>query len=135
MESSKRSRKVAYFFISLRRKISDFIYLFCRAITSNTVTGPEEQFAYLTKAIGVVSGQQSQSQFRLSLLENANKVKVCRDHEETEGRINTDLLNRVIIVGGPLVPPSDDLQDLLIRQVSICKNVLKYFRCLFTRNF
>ncbi len=78
---------------------------------------PDEQFAYLTEAIGVVSGQQSQSSFRLSLLENSNKVKTCRDHEEDEGRINTDLLNRFIIVGGPLIPAGDDLQDLLIPQV------------------
>ncbi len=88
-----------------------------RAITTVATSPPEEQVAYLTEAIGVVSGQQSQSQFRLSLLENSNKVKTCRDYEEDEGRINVDLLNRVIIVGGPLIPPSDDLQDLLIRQV------------------
>lgn len=78
---------------------------------------PTEQFAHLTEAIGVVSGQQCQYNFRLALLENSNKVKTCRDHEEDEGRINTDLLHRLIIVGGPLIPPGDNLQDLLIRQV------------------
>jgi hypothetical protein len=88
-----------------------------RAIVAASASPPEEQFAYLTEAIGVVSGQQSQSQFRLSLLENSNKVKTCENYEEKEGRINTDLLNRVIIVGGPLIPPSDDLQGLLVRQV------------------
>jgi hypothetical protein len=96
-----------------------FIPSLLRAITAISTSPPDEQVAYLTEAIGVVSGQQSQSQFRLSLLENSNKVKTCRDYEEAEGRINVNLLNRVIIVGGPLIPPSDDLQDLLIRQVNL----------------
>jgi hypothetical protein len=103
-----------------------------RTITTISVSPAEEQIAYLTEAVGVVSGQQSQSQFRLSLLENSNKVKTCRDYEEDEGRTNVDLLNRVIIVGGPLIPPpSDDLQDLLIRQVFASLTLKFYLEMLF----
>jgi hypothetical protein len=74
------------------RKLSLSLSYF-RTITTISVSPAEEQIAYLTEAVGVVSGQQSQSQFRLSLLENSNKVKTCRDYEEDEGRTNVDLLN------------------------------------------
>ncbi len=103
--------------LTYSRCYANFQKTLVRAITIAAASPPDEQFAYFAEAIGVVSGQQSQSSFRLSLLENSNKVKTCRDHEEDEGRINTDLLNRVIIVGGPLIPAGDDLQDLLVRQV------------------
>jgi hypothetical protein len=48
---------------------------------------------------------------------NDNKIKVCKDFEEEEGRINTDLLSRFIIVGGPLIQPGPSMQDQLVRQV------------------
>jgi hypothetical protein len=92
--------------------------IFFRSINAASLAPAPEQFAHLTEAIGNVSGQQVQDSFRIGLLENSNKVKTCRDHEEDEGRINTDLLNRLIIVGGPLLPPGDNLQEQLLRQVS-----------------
>jgi hypothetical protein len=55
----------------------------------------------------------------VKLLMSESKIKTCRDHEEDEGRINTDMLNRLIIVGGPLIQPGPGMQDQLIKQVFI----------------
>jgi hypothetical protein len=72
---------------------------------------------YLTEAVSHVSDIQAQNSFLLKALINDNKIKVCKDFEEEEGRINTDLLSRFIIVGGPLIQPGPSMQDQLVRQV------------------
>ncbi len=76
---------------------------------------------YLTEAVSHVSDIQAQNSFLLKSLINENKIKVCKDHEEDEGQINTDLLSRLIIIGGPLIQPGPSMQDQLVRQV--CFNV------------
>jgi hypothetical protein len=58
------------------------------------------EIAYLTEAVSHVSDVQAQNSFLLRSLINENKIKVCKDFEEEEGRINNDLLSRLIIVGG-----------------------------------
>jgi len=75
------------------------------------------EIAYLTEAIGHVSDVQAHNSFMLKSLLNDSKIKTCRDHEEDEGRINTDLLSRLIIVGGPLIQPRPSMQDQLVCQV------------------
>jgi hypothetical protein len=50
-------------------------------------------------------------------LEIWKKAKTCHDNEEEEGRINSDLLHRLIITGGPLIQAGDNMQDLLVKQV------------------
>jgi hypothetical protein len=54
----------------------------------------------------------------LKALINKDKVKTCKDHEEVKGRTNTDMLNRLVIVGGPFVPVSDAMQAQLVKNVS-----------------
>jgi hypothetical protein len=51
------------------------------------------------------------------LLQDENKIRVCKDFEEEEGRMNTDMLNRLIIVGGPLIQAGPGMQDQLVKQV------------------
>jgi hypothetical protein len=75
------------------------------------------EIAYLREAVGHVSDIQAQNSFLLKTLLNDSKIKTARDHEEDEGRINTDLLSRFIIVGGPLIQPGPSMQDQLVRQV------------------
>jgi hypothetical protein len=73
----------------------------------------------VTEAIGHVSDVTAQNTFRIGALECSNKVKTCGDWEEKEGRINTDLLNRLIIVGGPLIQPGESMQNQLMKQVCV----------------
>jgi hypothetical protein len=80
-----------------------------------------EQFAYLAEAIGHVSDVQTQDTFRISGLEDREKIKVCKDHEEDDGRVNCDMLKRFVIVGGPFFPPGAGNQDNLVRQVKTFK--------------
>jgi hypothetical protein len=79
-------------------------------------TRPE--LAYITEAIGYASDLQAQTSFQVKALVNESKVKACKDAEEEEGRINTDMLSRLIIVGGPLIQASPGMQDQLVKQVS-----------------
>jgi hypothetical protein len=72
---------------------------------------------YVAEAIGHVSAIQAQTSFQLKLLQDENKVRVCKDFEEEEGRMNTDMLNRLIIVGGPLIQAGPGMQDQLVKQV------------------
>jgi hypothetical protein len=91
-------------------------YLTDRALFEAALaTKPE--LAYLTEAVGYASNLQAQTSFLVRALLNESKLKTCRDHEEDEGRINTDMLNRVIIVGGPLIQAGPGMQDQLVRQV------------------
>jgi hypothetical protein len=71
----------------------------------------------VTDAVGYVSDVTAQNTFRISALECSNRLKVCEGFEEKEGWINTDLLNRLIIVGGPLIQPGQSMQDQLMKQV------------------
>jgi len=84
-----------------------------------TAPSSTPEIAYLTEAVSHVSDIQAQNSFLLRALISENKIKVCKDFEEEEGRINCDLLNRLIIVGGPLIQPGPGMQDQLVRQVCI----------------
>ena len=93
-----------------------FFYLTDRALFEAALATKLE-LAYLTEAVGYASNLQAQTSFLVRALLNESKLKTCRDHEEDEGRINTDMLNRVIIVGGPLIQAGPGMQDQLVRQV------------------
>jgi hypothetical protein len=96
---------------------STFLIIFRSLYEASFPSSPE--VAYLTEAVGHVSDVQAQNSFLLKMLINDNKIKACKDAEEEEGRINTDLLSRLIIVGGPLIQPGPSMQDQLVRQVPI----------------
>jgi hypothetical protein len=55
----------------------------------------------------------------VKVLQNQGRIKNCRDHEEDEGRINTDMLHRFVIVGGPLVQAGDSMQNQLQQNVTV----------------
>jgi hypothetical protein len=78
-------------------------------------TKPE--LAYLTEAIGHASDIQAQTSFQVKALLNDKRIKACGDFEEKEGRINCDLLSRLIFVRGPLIQPGPSMQDQLVKQV------------------
>ena len=75
------------------------------------------ELSYIVEAIGNASAIQAQTSFQLKLLQNESKIKVCKDFEEEEGQINTDMLSRLIIVGGPLIQAGPGMQDQLVKQV------------------
>jgi hypothetical protein len=94
------------------------LFIIYRALfEASQSTEASEQFAHVTEAVGHVSDVTAQNTFRIGALECSNRLKVCSDFEEKEGRINTDLLNRLIIVGGPLIQPGQNMQDQLMKQV------------------
>jgi hypothetical protein len=82
------------------------------------VSAGPEQFGYLSDAVSAISDLQVQNHILLRQLQSKNKVKNCRDYEEAEGRMNTDMLHRLVIIGGPQLPASDDLQQHLRTQVA-----------------
>jgi len=55
----------------------------------------------------------------VKVLQNQGRIKNCRDNEEDEGRINTDMLHRFVIVGGPLVQAGDNMQNQLLQNVIV----------------
>ncbi len=89
-----------------------------RSLYEASLSALPDQFAHLAEAVGHVSDLQMQTAFCVKLLQNDAKVKTCRDHEEDEGRINCDMLNRFVIIGGQLVQISQDMQGHLVRNVS-----------------
>ncbi len=100
-------------------KLKLLFNLFRSIYEASQAPEPAEQFAHVTEAIGHVSDVTAQNTFRIGALESSKRVKDCEAFEEKEGRINTDLLNRLIIVGGPLIQPGQNMQDQLMKQVYI----------------
>jgi hypothetical protein len=101
--------------------------------------GSTPEIAYLAEAICHTSDLQVQTSYQVKALISDSKIKTCRDHEEDEGRINTDLLSRFIIVGGPLIQPGPNMQDQLVRQVrysiDVCLPVhVEYFQLITDKN-
>ena len=64
-----------------------------------------------------VSEVQTQNTYRVSILENKERVSKCQTYEEKEGRINTDLAHRFVIIGGTFVPAGPDMQPQLVQRV------------------
>jgi hypothetical protein len=75
------------------------------------------ELSYIAEAIGHASAIQAQTSFQVKELQNENRIKTCKDFEEEEGRINTDMLSRLIIVGGPFIQAGPGMQDQLVKQV------------------
>jgi hypothetical protein len=65
----------------------------------------------------VVSDYQVQLGHEVRALKEKNRLKTCRDFEESEGRINSDNLHRFIVIGGPHFEANPDPQDKLVNQV------------------
>ncbi len=59
--------------------------------------------------------------YQVKVLQKQGRIKTCRDFEEEEGRVNCNLTNRLVILGGPLVQAGPGLQQQLVSQVSAFK--------------
>jgi len=103
--------------MSLNYILFIFYFHFCRALSDVAFSEPAEQFAYLAEQIGNVSELTTQVDYRVRVMETKDRIKTCRDYEESEGRKNTDMLNRFIVIGGPTIPPGENMQELLLKQV------------------
>jgi len=97
-------------------KSSFYILFLFRALYEASLSATPE-LNYIAESLGHASDLQVQTSYQVKLLQNENKIKACKDAEEEEGRINTDLLSRLIIVGGPLIQPGPGMQDQLMKQV------------------
>jgi hypothetical protein len=69
------------------------------------------------KAVNVVSENQAQLGHVVRALQDKDRMRDCEDMEEKEGRMNCDLLNRFVVIGGPYFEPGPNLQSQLQEQV------------------
>jgi hypothetical protein len=98
-----------------------------RSIHEASLSPLPDQFAHLAESVGHVSDLQVQTAFNVKVLQNNEKLKNCKDHEEVEGRINCDMLHRFVIVGGQLVQASETMQAQLVQNVSL--TILSHIQC------
>jgi hypothetical protein len=102
----------------LCRQIYNYILnLYLRAISVAAGSEPTDQFVHLVKTVNVVSENQAQLAHVVQALQDKDKMRDCEDSEEKEGRMNCDLLNRFVVIGGPFFEPGPNLQSKLQEQV------------------
>ncbi len=65
----------------------------------------------------MVSDNQVQLAHRVKAIEDEGRLKKCEDYEEKEGWMNTDMLRRFIVLGGPHFEADPNLQIRLTEQV------------------
>jgi hypothetical protein len=71
----------------------------------------------MVSAINVVSENQAQLSHAVKAIQNKDRIRDCKTNEEEEGRMNCDMLNRFIVIGGPYFDPGPNLQGQLQEQV------------------
>jgi hypothetical protein len=91
--------------------------LYFRAIAAATDADASAQFSHIVSTVSVVSENQAQLGHAVKAIQNKDKVRDCKDAEEKEGRMNCDMLNRFIVIGGPYFDPGPNLQQNLQDQV------------------
>lgn len=82
---------------------------------------PKDRFNFLVDEVSSLSTVVSGHGAQLSVLNDQMMVTRCQMYEESCGRINQDNLNRFLIMGAPYLPLSDNVQDLLKKQVPLLK--------------
>jgi len=82
---------------------------------------PLDRFDFLSAEMNEMSGVVAACTAQISILHDNDLVQSCRFYEEMDGRINTDNLNRVVVLGGPyfIFKQGDKIQDILKAQVKI----------------
>ncbi len=75
------------------------------------------QFNHLQSAINVVSENQAQLGHAVRAIQSKDRLRDCKDSEEQEGRLNCNMLNCFIVIGGPYFDPGPNLQQNLQDQV------------------
>jgi hypothetical protein len=91
--------------------------LFYRAIVAASIADTPAQFNHLVSAVSVVSENQAQLSHAIKAIQNKDRLRDCKNSEEQEGRMNCDMLNRFIVIGGPYFDPGPELQGALQNQV------------------
>jgi hypothetical protein len=96
-----------------------------RAIAATLDADNQAQFVHLVSTVNVVSENQAQLGHEVKAIKAKDHLRDCKDHEEKEGRLNYDMLNRFIVIGGPYIDPGINQQQALQSQVTIVSvNVL-----------
>ncbi len=67
--------------------------------------------------MSVVSENQAQLSHAVREIKDKDKLRDCEASEEKEGRMNCDMLNRFVMIGGPYFDPGPNLQNSLQEQV------------------
>lgn len=94
--------------------------MFFRALVEISASeGPTDGFNLLSAGMVTMSTTLVAHDLQIKLLSDQLLVSRCQQAEETCGRVNVDNLNRLIIVGGPYLSLSENLQAKLRSQVSI----------------
>jgi hypothetical protein len=99
---------------------------FSRAIAAAADADPSAQFNHLQASINIVSENQVQLGHAMKAIQNKDRLRDCKAHEEEEGRLNCDMLNRFIVIGGPYFDPSPNLQQNLQDQVNFKYSHLRF---------
>lgn len=92
--------------------------LYFRALLEISASeGPSIGFKHVSDGLITVSSTLAAHELQIKILTDQLMITRCQHSEEACGRINVDNLNRLIIVGGPYLSLSDQLQAKLRSQV------------------
>jgi len=75
-----------------------------------------DRFSFLITQINEQSGLIAGTLSKVSALEDGAMISTCRFYEEMDGRINSENLNHLMVLGCPYLT-GDDLQNRLKQQV------------------
>jgi hypothetical protein len=118
--SPKRSSRARYTQVIISVHFSLYfipLFLFVRSIAATAYADNSTQYSHMVAAISVVSENQSQLTHAVKAIQNKDRLRDCKTSEEEEGRMNCDMLNRFIVIGGPYFDPNPNLQGNLQEQV------------------
>jgi hypothetical protein len=73
-------------------------------------TDAPSQYNFIVSTINAISEDQAQLKHTVKAMQNKDKLRDCKNHEEQEGRQNCDLLT-------PYFDPGQELQSALQEQV------------------
>jgi len=102
-------------------KFNFTIFLFRLIHEARVSRTPLDRFDFLSTEIAELSGGLAACSAQISVLQDHDVTATCRFYEEMDGRINTDNLNRLIIIGAPyfVFKTGDQVQEILKGQVSL----------------
>jgi len=79
---------------------------------------PADRFNFLVGEVNSLSGVVVSHGAQISMLTDELMATKASHAEEMDGRINTENLNHLMILGGPFIE-ADDLQARLVQQVCL----------------
>jgi len=86
---------------------------------------PNDRFSFLLSELNDQSGALVSTLTKVAALEDKALISSCRFYEEMDGRINTDNLHHLMILGAPFLS-GDDLQDQLKQQVALIVTMISF---------